>query len=122
MALALPCAWCGKTYDEHMDKELEGAKVKTPCGMVKGGYTPRQASPTRKSEVEPQVMMNFQDAIKQAIEGKLITKLDWANENIYLLFNNDMLSIHNETGEITELRLHKNDFIGDDWVVITKGE
>lgn len=77
-------------------------------------------SPVPTVEVDEVQKVNFYTALKSAVEGKKITKLEWNNVNVYLFFNTDTehLTIHKEDGKNDDLIVRTIDVIGEDWIVL----
>jgi len=62
--------------------------------------------------------MDFPTALKEVIEGKKITKLEWCNKDMYGIFENDWLILYREDGKPHQWMLNGGDLQGKDWVVI----
>ena len=78
-------------------------------------------SPTPK-KVEEKVdlnQMDFPKALKEVIEGKKITKLEWCNRAVYVSILNEHLTIYKDDGKPHDFIVRDSDIIGDDWVVIS---
>lgn len=87
------------------------------------------ASFSPSSDPSKPVGMDFSSAIKQVLEGKRVTRLNWGNPEIYLLmfmFGNinarvptgKYLTIHHADGAMHPLYISDGDMLGDDWVVV----
>lgn len=81
------------------------------------------------SDPNKPVGMDFTSAIKQVLEGKRVTRLEWNNPEIYLLMfmwgnispkqpAGKYLSIHHADGSVNPLVINDGDMLGDDWVVV----
>lgn len=66
----------------------------------------------------PQLAMDFPDALKQVIAGKKVTKLEWKNQNEYILLREGMLKIQFASGALMTLLVSEADLLGKDWVVV----
>ncbi|MFZ2882123.1 MAG: hypothetical protein WA019_03545 [Candidatus Moraniibacteriota bacterium] len=40
--LTRKCMWCGKTFQDHMDKPLPNATPRVPCLLLKSGFVARK--------------------------------------------------------------------------------
>ena len=81
---------------------------------------PEQQIPTstplpHKEEQTP--TLSFLDAIRELINGRRITKLEWGTNNIYCLFTDDTISI-NTDGKVTGWVISGGDIQGNDWIVL----
>jgi hypothetical protein len=74
--------------------------------------SPRKKAPEAPAEID------FCEMIKQVLDGKKVTKLEWNNPSIYFLLNNSTLSIMQESGKIDTLIVRDADMIGTDYVVL----
>lgn len=66
-------------------------------------------------KVEP--TMNFFTALKAVLNGKIITKLEWDNTEIYGLLRNAQLQLHKPDGFHVWI-ISEGDMLGEDWVII----
>lgn len=66
-------------------------------------------------EVEPKTM-TFTEAIEEIINGKVVTKLEWENKEIFCLLKSGLLTIHNEKGFHSWI-VSEEDMAGTDWVI-----
>jgi len=65
--------------------------------------------------------MSFPDALKEVITGKKITKLEWNNNQTYVVLKDAILCIHNaKDSSVTfhSLIVSEGDLVGEDWVVL----
>ena len=90
--------------------------VKTPI------ENPRSTSPIPEVEeiVKDALKVDFYTALKGAVAGKKITKLEWDNVKIYVYFNTDTehLTLRKDDGKDYDFILRSIDVTGDDWVVL----
>lgn len=49
------CTWCGKTYEDHMDKQLPNVTPKVPCLLLKSGFVSQSA---KTEEIKPEVTID----------------------------------------------------------------
>jgi hypothetical protein len=63
--------------------------------------------------------MTFSQAIERVIQGNFVTRLEWANENIYGYRKNEYLTIHLEDRDHQWL-VNDGDMLADDWIIINK--
>ena len=73
------------------------------------------------------VMLNFFDALREILEGKRLTKVEWDDVDTYLFADENWLLIHNSICQQPEckkgckthtLKLSRGDMEGVDWYVI----
>ena len=62
--------------------------------------------------------MDFSTAIKEVVAGKKITKLEWANSNIYGVLKDDILMLYKEDGKFYQWILSLSDIVGDDYIIV----
>jgi hypothetical protein len=77
--------------------------------------------PETHSPIKPArpIGFDFPEAIKNIIAGKTVTKLEWANEEIFGVLKDGFLVIHNQTGDHRWI-VSEADLVGLDWIVIEK--
>ncbi|MGD9276372.1 MAG: hypothetical protein PVJ67_04315 [Candidatus Pacearchaeota archaeon] len=56
--------------------------------------------------------------MRQVINGKKVTKLEWKNNNYYGFLNGQWLMIHKPDGKLYVWKVNDGDMLGTDWVVI----
>ena len=80
-------------------------------------YSPME-TPTLLAEavIVKQKNMDFPEAMQAVIDGGHVTKIEWADEEIYI-FLDDYLYISQE-GKTNTLIISLGDMIGTDWVCI----
>lgn len=61
--------------------------------------------------------LTFYDALREMMEGKKVTKLEWKDKHIYGLMANEFLSIHINY-QIKAWSVSLSDIEGTDWVVL----
>lgn len=64
------------------------------------------------------VMLTFPDAMREVINGKKVTRLEWKDNDIYCLLDANRLRIHNKDGINYILEVSDGDMLAIDWVVI----
>ena len=62
--------------------------------------------------------MDFSVAIRQVIDGKKITRVDWAKPEVFVYISNTILTIKMEDGLNHQWILSEDDLMALDWVVI----
>ena len=62
--------------------------------------------------------MSFPKALEKLIEGKKITKREWANSNIYGLLKDGFLMLRKADGKFYTWVVSEGDLRGQDWIVI----
>lgn len=63
--------------------------------------------------------MAFPEAIKEVIEGRKITKLEWEDKGYYGFLNRDVLSLHKPDGKNYQWIVSEGDLLGKDWMVVS---
>lgn len=66
-----------------------------------------------------QVEMTFSEAMDEVINGKVITKIEWKNRDIFCLLKSGILQIHID-GQFKNWIISDGDMLGTDWIVLTK--
>lgn len=77
-----------------------------------------QSSPLPTSLVDQPMQYLFWDAMKIVAEGRKVTKLEWANPEIYGVMSEGKLCIHLVDGQLHPWILSDSDMAGDDFVVV----
>jgi len=62
--------------------------------------------------------MDFPDALREVIAGKKITKLEWCNKEVYVVLENEYLTLYKDDGKPYRFILRDGDIKGEDFVVI----
>ncbi len=76
-----------------------------------------QASPKKAPKVDSKQMMDFPNAMRAAIEGKCVTRLEWDNPEIIVRLDNHLvIKLADET--IHDLIVSDGDMIGEDWIIV----
>ena len=100
----------------------EEVKSENPVVEEATIVNPRSTSPIPKAEevVKDMLKVDFYTALKGAVVGKKITKLEWDNVKIYVYFNTDTehLTLRKDDGKDYDFILRSIDVAGDDWVVL----
>jgi len=65
----------------------------------------------------PDKTMDFPDAIRQVIDGKRITKLEWKDAEEFGVLLDGKLKIHRH-GKFFDWLINDGDLTGEDWIVI----
>ena len=79
-------------------------------------YIEMQTSPVIKKP--SQVQIDFIQAVKELIDGKKVTKLEWNNPNIYFFIQDEYLRIMGADGQTHNTILRLPDLIGTDFIVV----
>ena len=77
------------------------------------------SSPTAASAGRTRDTMEFSEALKQVVDGELVTKLEWNDPETYLLLQADILHIRKSDGSVHVLKVSAGDIAGDDYVIVT---
>ena len=72
-------------------------------------------SPVIKSNIP--VQMTFPDAMAEVIAGKKITRLEWANNEVYGVLKDGLLQIRMD-GQLKRWILSDGDMNNSDWLVV----
>lgn len=60
--------------------------------------------------------VDFYEALRMALEGKRIRRLDWPDERVYGLMRQGFLMLHKDDDEFYTWTLVREDMIATDWV------
>lgn len=71
-----------------------------------------------KSGSNKTILMDFGMMIKAIMDGKHVTKLEWEDNDIYLLLQDGHLRLHKADGKFCNLIVRDGDMLGKDWVVL----
>lgn len=75
------------------------------------------ASPTPKKK--KQVLMTFPQALNELIDGKKISRVEWADTDEYFLLNTEYLSVHHSSDDkVHQLLVREADLLAIDWIVV----
>lgn len=82
-----------------------------------------QASPVPKDSTpnpigEAVVLLDFFDALREVVDGKKVTRVDWNNPNIYVWLDTDRLRFMDDTGKKHDLLVSIGDMVNTDWFVV----
>jgi len=72
-------------------------------------------SPVIKSNIP--VQMTFPDAMAEVIAGKKITRLEWANNEVYGVLKDGLLQIRMD-GQLKRWIVSDGDLNNADWIVV----
>lgn len=75
-----------------------------------------QTSPLPKKKETKK--MTFPEAVKAMVEGKMVTKLEWGDKNIYGLLKDGFIRLQDAKGNCGAWTISEGDAIGEDYVVI----
>ena len=73
-------------------------------------------SPSIKDMPQEVGSMNFYDAIKEVVNGKKITKLEWGNDD-YVFMRAEILHIHTK-GQDHRWVISEADIVGEDYILL----
>ena len=62
--------------------------------------------------------LNFMEALKHALEGKHIHKLEWVDKNFYGLLKDAIMQLHKSDGKFYQWVISEGDMSGTDWIVL----
>lgn len=74
-------------------------------------------SPTPKETAIPATYL-FSDALREVLNGRKITRLAWASEEVYGYMEKGLLSIAYDDNKYHEWILSEGDITADDWIVL----
>ena len=80
-----------------------------------GGVT---QSPTVAQPTKLVVQMDFYDALREVMDGKWVTKLEWKNEKFYGVLDGSFLKLHKPDGKLYSWILNDGDINGTDYVLV----
>lgn len=78
--------------------------------------SPRPAKSPLPVKAPKQTTVGFPEAMKMVSDGFAVTKLEWANKDIFVLLRNDKLQIKLADGLFHDLIVSRADMEGLDWV------
>jgi len=81
---------------------------------------PTEVKETQEYRID-KVQMTFPEAIKQVIEGKKITRIEWGDVNHYGVLKNDILCLFRDgkNGDtFYSWIINDGDLLATDWVVV----
>lgn len=61
--------------------------------------------------------MTFYEAIREALSGRRITKMEWDTNEVYCMLRDGFLKIYRD-GKISNWIIAQEDVMGDDWVLL----
>jgi len=64
------------------------------------------------------VNLDFSEVVKEILEGKSVTKLEWQNKEIYGYLKDGKLTLHKPDGKDYVWRLSDGDLAGKDYIVL----
>jgi hypothetical protein len=73
-------------------------------------------SPSVKDMPQEVGSLNFYDAIKEIVNGKKVTKLEWANDD-YVFMKAEILHIHRDGADHRWI-ISEADIVGEDYVLL----
>lgn len=79
-------------------------------------YVPEKFQDTSPLPVKTQVELSFPDAIREVLNGRKITRLEW-NNNDYCLLKDSFLTIFTR-GDFHQWIVNDGDLNAIDWVVL----
>jgi hypothetical protein len=82
-----------------------------------GGIGEVTQSPIMQTEKLP-VQMDFYDALREIMEGKIVTKLEWKNKGYYGVLDGSFLKLHKPDGKLYSWILNDGDINGTDYVLV----
>jgi len=62
--------------------------------------------------------LDFPSAMRKVIEGKMVTKEEWGNKDIYGVLKDGLLMLHKDDGKFYKWLVSDGDLLGLDWVVV----
>lgn len=64
------------------------------------------------------IILNYCQALGEVFAGKMVTRLEWNNKDIFLIAVDNQLRIHKEDSILYPNIPTYGDYLGEDWVVI----
>jgi hypothetical protein len=74
-------------------------------------------SPTPIEDEGPKTL-NFYEALKEMLDGKSITKIEWDSVETFGFMEKDVLILHFPNGKKQNWIISRADIVGQDWVVL----
>lgn len=66
--------------------------------------------------------MKFTEAMQAIIDGKRVTKREWANDDIYGILKDGFLMLHKADDKFYQWIVSEGDLTGEDWKVLPDQE
>lgn len=66
-----------------------------------------------------QKLLDFPEAMRAVIDGHRITKLEWADSQVYCLLRDGYLTIHKADDIYYRWTINDGDILGKDWIVVS---
>jgi hypothetical protein len=63
-------------------------------------------------------LLDFYDALRAMVDGKMATREEWDNKTIYGVLNESRLRLHKEDGKLYEWIINDGDILGTDWIIL----
>ena len=76
------------------------------------------SSPTPTQVIKTEKTLTFFEALEEILDGKKVTKLEWADEGYYGLLENTRLRLHKPDGNIFDWILNDGDISGTDYTIV----
>lgn len=62
--------------------------------------------------------LDFPEAIREVINGKKITRIEWNDMGTYCFLNKDILAIHKADGKNYQWVINDGDLLAKDWIIV----
>jgi hypothetical protein len=73
---------------------------------------------TSPAPTELELTLDFPTALRAVLDGARITKLEWADEDVYGVLRDGFLMLRKKDGLYYRWTLNDGDLLGKDWVVL----
>jgi hypothetical protein len=105
-------------YFKNLLTKLKSMENKISRSPLPSDVLPTEVVKEEFDEVLIDEEMGFSAAIREVIDGKKVTKVEWGNKNIYGLMKDGYLMLHKEDDKFYNWVVSEGDTNGGDWIVI----
>ncbi len=105
-------------YFKNLLIKLKSMENKISHSPLPADVLPIEVVKEEFNEILLNKKMNFSTAIREVIDGKKITRLEWKDKNIYGFLKDGYLSLHKIDDKIYQWVVSDGDLLGNDWIVV----
>jgi len=86
-------------------------------GMKGKSVSPTEPGPGGKDEKKIETM-SFVQAIQEIVNGRKVSRVEWADKNYYALLTEGRIKLHKPDGALNEWVISDGDAHAEDWIAI----